>query len=169
MRATLAALTCPSWGIYSGYELCENVALREGSEEYLDSEKYQYRPRDYSAPGSIAPLLTALNGIRRRHREAIAQLRTLRVHGVSSDQLIAVTRMDDARDDVLLVVVNLDPAAAQEGMVWLDLEVLGLPADEAYEAHDELTGTTFVWNGPENYVRLDPAVQPAHVLHLRRR
>jgi starch synthase (maltosyl-transferring) len=169
VRAVLAALTCPSWGVYSGYELCENVALRPGSEEYLDSEKYQYRPRDYQAPTSIAPLLTRLNEIRRRHRDALGQLRTLQLHHVDGDQLMAISRMDDAREDVLLVVANLDPVYPHEGMTGLDLAALGLPWEATYEAHDELTDTTYVWTGPRNYVRLDPAVQPAHVFHLRRR
>ncbi|HEY6380161.1 MAG TPA: alpha-1,4-glucan--maltose-1-phosphate maltosyltransferase, partial [Candidatus Dormibacteraeota bacterium] len=169
VRAVLAALTCPSWGIYSGYELCENVALRAGSEEYLDSEKYQYRPRNYLAPTSIAPLLTRLNEIRRRHRDALWQLRTLRFHHVDGDQLLAVSRMDDVREDVLLVLANLDPVYPHEGMTNLDLAALGIPWEATYEAHDELTDTTYVWTGPRNYVRLDPAVQPAHVLHLRRR
>jgi starch synthase (maltosyl-transferring) len=80
-----------------------------------------------------------------------------------------VSRINHSRDDVLLVVVNLDPHHPQEGTVWLDLASLGIPAEPPFEAHDELTGTSYVWRGPENYVRLDPAIQVAHVLHLRPR
>jgi starch synthase (maltosyl-transferring) len=169
VRAVLAATTAPSWGMYSGYELVENVAVADGSEEYLDSEKYQLRPRDWNQPSDLVPLITRLNEIRRRHREAIALLPTLRLHEVKNDNMLCISRMSSARDDVLLVVLNLDPRAAQEATTWLDLESLGIPADLPFEAHDELTGTTYVWQGAENYVRLDPARQPAHVLHLRPR
>jgi starch synthase (maltosyl-transferring) len=169
VRAVLAALTCPSWGMYSGYELGESVALTEGSEEYLDSEKYQLRPRDWDRPGTLAPYIARLNEIRRRHREAISLLPTLRVQEVKNGSMLGVSRMSLTRDDVLLVVVNLDPHHPQEATVWLDLETLGLPADTPFEAHDELSGATYVWRGAENYVRLDPAHEPAHVLHLRRR
>ena len=83
--------------------------------------------------------------------------------------MLSVSRVRQTRYDVLLVVVNLDPYHPQEGTIWLDLEALGIPADIPFEAQDELTGTKYVWQGPESYVRLDPAQQPAHVLHLRRR
>jgi starch synthase (maltosyl-transferring) len=169
VRATLAAITCPSWGMYSGYELCERVAAAAGSEEYADSEKYQLRPRDWDRPDSLAPYIARLNEIRHRHREAISLLPTLRVQEIKNDSMLCVSRMNQARDDVVLVVVNLDPHSPQEATVWLDLEALGLPSDIPFEAHDELDGTTYVWRGPESYVRLDPAQRPAHVLHLRRR
>ena len=169
VRATLAALTAPSWGMYSGYELCERVAADPGSEEYADSEKYQLRPRDWARPDSLAPYITRLNEIRHRHRGAIALLPALRVQEIRNDSMLCVSRMNQARDDVLLVVVNLDPHHPQEGTIWLDLEGLGIPADIPFEAHDELTGISYVWQGPESYVRLDPAQQSAHVLHLRRR
>jgi starch synthase (maltosyl-transferring) len=169
VRATLAAMTAPSWGVYSGYELCERVAEREGSEEYADSEKYQLRPRDWDRPDSLAPYLTRLNEIRHRHRQAIALLPTLRLHEIRNDSMLCVSRMSHTRDDVLLTVVNLDPHRVQEATTWLDLQTLGIPADRPFEAHDELTGATHVWRGPENYVRLDPALQVAHVFHLRAR
>jgi starch synthase (maltosyl-transferring) len=169
VRATLAATTAPSWGMYSGYELCERVAAEPGSEEYADSEKYQLRPRDWNRPDSLAPYITRLNEIRHRHREAIALLPTLRIQEIRNDSMLCVSRVNQARDDVLLVVVNLDPYHPQEGTIWLDLEGLGIPADLPFEAHDELTGATYVWQGPESYVRLDPAQQSAHLLHLRRR
>jgi starch synthase (maltosyl-transferring) len=169
VRATLAATTAPSWGVYSGYELCERVAERAGSEEYADSEKYRLAPRDWDRPDSLAPYLARLNEIRHRHREAIALLPTLRIHEITNQSMLCVSRMSHSRDDVLLIVVNLDPHRAQEATTWLDLETLGIPSDRAFEAHDELTGTTHVWRGPENYVRLDPALQVAHVFHLRQR
>ena len=169
VRATLAATTAPSWGMYSGYELCERVAAEPGSEEYACSEKYQLRPRDWNRADSLAPYITRLNEIRHRHREAIALLPALRIQEIRNDSMLCVSRVNQARDDALLVVVNLDPYHPQEGTIWLDLEGLGIPGDIPFEAHDELTGTTYVWQGPESYVRLDPAQQSAHVLHLRQR
>ncbi|HEY7926713.1 MAG TPA: alpha-1,4-glucan--maltose-1-phosphate maltosyltransferase [Candidatus Dormibacteraeota bacterium] len=167
LRLVLAAMTAPSWGMYSGYELFENVAVAAGSEEYLDSEKYQLRRRDWTHPVSLAPMVRLVNDIRRRHREAIALLGTLRIHHIDSDQMLCVSRISDDGADVLLVIVNLDPHNAHEATTWLDLATLGIPADTAFSAHDELTDTTYWWRGPANYVRLDPAVQPAHILHLR--
>ena len=167
LRAVLAALCAPSWGMYSGYELFENQPVREGSEEYLDSEKYQLRPRDWNQPDNLIPFITRLNQIRRRHRSALSLMRTLRVQPVDGDAILAVSRRDDAGDDVLLVVVNLDPTQAHESTTWLDLAELGLDEERPFLAHDELGDTTFTWQGPRNFVRLDPAWQVAHVLHLR--
>jgi starch synthase (maltosyl-transferring) len=166
LRLVLAALTCPSWGMYSGYELYENEPVRAGSEEYMDSEKYQYKPRDYDREGTLAPLVTEVNAIRRRHRAAIATPHTLRVHQVDSDRILCVSRSDAAGKDVLLLVANLDPFNVSEAMTWLDLDALGLDAGTPFQAHDELSGATFSWRGPANYVRLDPRQQPAHVLSL---
>jgi starch synthase (maltosyl-transferring) len=168
MRAVLAAITCPSWGMYSGYELIEAAAVREGSEEYLNSEKYQLRPRDWSLPGSIAPFITRLNEIRAGHRDAIAQLSTLRVHHMTDDSMLCVSRTTPGKEDVLLLIVNLDPHHPHEATTWLDLGALGLVAGRPFEVYDELSGTTYTWHGPVNYVRLDPSLQPAHVLHVRR-
>lgn len=169
IRAALAAITSPNWGMYAGYELGEHLAVREGSEEYLDSEKYQLRPREFSGPGTLEPYITRLNAIRRRHPEAIALLPTLRIHHTSNPSLLCVSRMNRARDDVLLLIVNLDPHNPQEATTWLDLAELGMATDRPYEAHDELTDTTYIWQGPSNYVRLDPAALPAHILHIRAR
>jgi len=164
LRLVLAALSCPSWGMYAGYELFENTPVRSGSEEYLDAEKYQLRPRDWARAGSLAPLISRVNRIRRRHCGAVSQLRTLRLHHVSNDALLCFSRSDDARSDVLLVVVNLDPVNVREGTTWIDLGALGVPDDRPFEAHDELTDTTYIWHGAANYVRLDPAAgQAAHV------
>jgi starch synthase (maltosyl-transferring) len=170
LRLILAALGSPNWGMYAGYELFEGVPVRSGSEEYIDAEKYQLRPRDWGRADSLAPLITRVNRIRRRHCDATSLLRTLRVHHIGNDSMLCFSRSDDARSDVLLVIVNLDPVNPREAVTWLDLDALGLLDDRPYEAHDELTDTTYIWNGPANYVRLDPSVgQAAHVLHLRRR
>jgi starch synthase (maltosyl-transferring) len=166
LRASLAAITGPSWGMYSGYELIERTPLREGSEEYVDSEKYQLRPRNWKDPSSIAPFIAGLNEVRRRHRDAIAQLRTLRVHHIDNESMVCVSRTSVNRDDRLLLVLNLDPSRWQEGTTRLDLDALGLDAHRPFRARDELTGADYIWQGPANYVRLDPAAEPAHILHL---
>jgi starch synthase (maltosyl-transferring) len=168
IRAVLAAMLTPSWGVYSGYELYEHVAVKPGSEEYLDSEKYQYRPRDWAAAEaegrSLAPFLTRLNEIRHAH-PALRQLRNLRWHHPDNEQVIAFSKRDG--EDRVLVVVNLDPHAERETMVHVDVAALGLDPEEAYEVHDELTGATWTW-GEHNYVRLDPFGEPAHVFAVRR-
>ena len=166
VRAVLAAMTAPSWGMYSGYELCENVAVSPGSEEYLDSEKYQLRPRDHARADSLAPLVTTLNGIRRRHREAVALLRNLRVQRVEGDAILCVSRRNHAGDDVLLMVCNLDPHNVREATLHLDLTELGVGADAPFKVVDELDGASYSWRGPANYVLLDPRRAPAHVFHV---
>jgi starch synthase (maltosyl-transferring) len=166
IRAVLAAMLSPSWGVYSGYELYEGTAVRPGSEEYLDSEKYQYRPRDWSQP-SLAPYLTRLNEIRRAH-PALHWLRNLRFHLVDSPDVIAFSKRTGG--DVVLVVCNLNPDEARDTWVHLWMPALGLDWDgRAYDVHDELTGATWTWHGASNWVHLDPHGEPAHVLHVRPR
>ncbi|GAA0486228.1 alpha-1,4-glucan--maltose-1-phosphate maltosyltransferase [Streptomyces olivaceiscleroticus] len=169
VRAVLAATLSPTWGVYAGYELCEGTPVRDGSEEYLDSEKYQLRPRDWQTAGregrSIAPLITALNRLRRRH-PALQQLRDLHFHHVDNDAVLAYSKREGA--DVVLTVVNLDPHHTHEATVSLDMPELGLDRHESVPVRDELTGETYHW-GRDNYVRLEPgrAMAPAHVLSLR--
>jgi len=166
LRAVLAATMSPNWGLYSGYELCENEPASETNEEYLHSEKYELKKRDWSRPDSLAPFLTRLNEIRRAH-PALQRLRGLQFHHSHTDQILAYSRQSADGEDTVLVVVNLDPLAAHEDTLWLDLGSLGLSWSEPFEAHDELSGQTFTWQGAEPYVRLDPDETPAHVLHLR--
>jgi starch synthase (maltosyl-transferring) len=167
IRAVLAATLSPSWGIYAGYELCENTPAQPGSEEYRDSEKYELRPRDWAAAEaegrSLAPLITTLNRLRRRH-PALRQLRDIRFHHVDNDVLMAYSKRRG--DDVVLVVVNLDPFHTQEATVSLNMPALGLSWHESFPVRDELTGETYHW-GRDNYVRLEPGRAPAHVLSLR--
>ncbi|OMI40367.1 alpha-1,4-glucan--maltose-1-phosphate maltosyltransferase [Streptomyces sparsogenes] len=168
-RAVLAATLSPTWGVYAGYELCENTPLRPGSEEYLDSEKYQLRPRDWAAAEregrTITPLLTCLNRLRRRH-PALRQLRNLRFHHVDNESVIAYSKRTG--DSCVLTVVNLDPHHTQEATVSLNMPELGLDWHESVPVRDELTGETYHW-GRDNYVRLEPGrpMAPAHVLSLR--
>jgi starch synthase (maltosyl-transferring) len=171
IRAVLAAMLSPTWGIYSGYELCENVPIRPGSEEYMNSEKYQYRPRDWEAAArdgiGIAGYITELNRIRRAH-PALHQLRNLRFHGVDQPGLMCFSKRvanvtGRPGDDTVLVVANLDPYQTREATVWLDLPALGV--DREFIVTDELTGESYRW-GHANYVRLDPATRPAHVFSV---
>ncbi|MFC9295242.1 maltotransferase domain-containing protein [Streptomyces sp. NPDC057011] len=164
VRAVLAATLSPAWGVYAGYELCENEPVREGSEEYLNSEKYEYRPRDWAAADregrTIAPLITALNRMRRRN-PALQQLRDIHFHTTDNEQVIAYSKHAGANS--VLVVVNLDPHHTQEATVSLDMPVLGLDWHGSLAVRDELTGETYHW-GRANYVRLEPGRTPAHVL-----
>jgi starch synthase (maltosyl-transferring) len=168
VRAVLAATLSPSWGVYSGYELCENTPLHEGSEEYLDSEKYQLKPRDWDAAAregrTIAPLITKLNAIRRRS-PALRQLRNLHFHHADNDAVIAYSKRRGS--NTVLVVANLDPHHTQEATVSLDMPQLGLDWHESVPVRDELTGETYHW-GRANYVRLEPGRRPAHVFTVLR-
>jgi starch synthase (maltosyl-transferring) len=165
VRAVLAALLSPTWGVYSGFELCENVPVRPGSEEYLDSEKYAYRPRDWKEaeqePNGIAPLLTRLNMIRKSH-PALHWLRNLRFHFVDQPGMMCFSKRSNRDADTVLVVVNLDPYQPREATVWLDMAALGMDDQSQFVVTDELTGESYRW-GQANYVRLDPAIAPAHI------
>jgi starch synthase (maltosyl-transferring) len=165
LRAALAATMSPTWGVYAGYELFEHTALRQGSEEYLDSEKYQLRPRDFGAAAaqgrSLEPWLTRLNEIRHAH-PALRQLRTLRFHDTDNAALLAYSKTDPATDDTVLIVVNLDPRNVQEGTVGWDLGVLGRHSGEPFTVLDEVSGELFEWH-KHTYVRLEPQRAVAHI------
>jgi starch synthase (maltosyl-transferring) len=169
IRAVLASMLSPSWGIYSGYELSEGTPVRPGSEEYLDSEKYQYRPRDWElaqqGPAGIAPYIARLNAIRKAH-PALHWLRNLRFHHVDQPELICFSKRDPQEEDTVLVIVNLDPHQPREATVWLDLPALGLESNADFVVTDELSGQSFRW-GQANYVRLDPGYEPAHIFQVK--
>jgi starch synthase (maltosyl-transferring) len=172
IRAAIAATGSPSWGVYAGYELFEHVAVKPGSEEYLDSEKYQIRIRDWDAAErdgrSLAPYLTRLNEIRRAH-PALQLLRNVSIHWSDDENILVFSKrhaLPDGRSDVVIVVVNVDPHATRETMVHLDLAALGLTSSDSFVVHDEITGADWSW-GEHNYVRLDPSDEPAHVLTVR--
>ena len=168
IRAVLAATMGTSWGVYSGYELFDNTPVRPGSEEYLDSEKYEMRPRDFAralAEGrSLEPFLTRLNEIRRLH-PALCQLRTIRFHHVDNDALVAYSKFDPVSGDTVLVVVTLNPFGAEQGTVWLDMGALGMAPYDRFWVRDEISGEEYQW-GQSNYVRLEPAKAVAHVLNM---
>ena len=167
MRLVLAATMSPSYGVYSGYELFENEPASDSNEEYLYSEKYEIKHRDYDRPDSLAPLMTVLNGTRRRH-PALQRLRSIRFHSTTNPEVIAYSKESDDGADAVLVVVNLDPHWTQDATVFLDLAALGLPGDRPYPVVDELTGDVYEWSGATPYVRLEPAVRVAHVFDLSR-
>ncbi|WP_024287762.1 alpha-1,4-glucan--maltose-1-phosphate maltosyltransferase [Cellulomonas sp. KRMCY2] len=177
IRAVLAATGAPTWGIYSGYELVENVA-RPGVEEQIDNEKYEYKPRDWSttAESGISDLLTLLNSIRREH-PALRRLRGLTVHPTTDDAILCFSRRvtaaqsPDGRADTVIVVVNTDPHSTREGLIDLDLEAIGVqpptdPDAPCFAAHDLFTGAVHAW-GAQPFVRLDPWTQCAHIIGVR--
>ncbi len=178
IRAAIAATGSPSWGVYAGFELFEHVAVKPGSEEYLDSEKYQIRIRDWDAAEkegrSLAPYLTRLNEIRREHR-ALQLLRNVTIHSSDDDSILVFSKTagpatgSTTRDheDTVIVVVNVDPHAVRETTVRLNMPALGMDWHDHFVVHDEITGQSWTW-GEQNYVRLDPYTEPAHILTVRR-
>jgi starch synthase (maltosyl-transferring) len=167
IRAALAATSSPSWGVYSGYELFEHVAVKPGSEEYLDSEKFQIRVRDWDSAAAegrtLAPYLTKLNEIRRQH-PALQLLRNVTVHSSDDDHVLVYSKRSG--DDTVIVVLNLDPHGTRETTVHLDMPALGLDWHDQLVVEDEFIGEKWTW-GEHNYVRLDPYQEPAHVLFVR--
>jgi starch synthase (maltosyl-transferring) len=171
IRATLAATMAPTWGVYSGFELYEGEAVRPGSEEYLNSEKYELRPRDFEAAAargdSLEPYITRLNEIRKAH-PALQQLRDIHFHHVDNDQLIAYSKTDPKTGDTVLVVCTLDSWNAQEGTTALDMPALGADWADQLTVFDEVTGDTYTW-GQFNFVRLEPWAHVAHIFRVTRR
>jgi starch synthase (maltosyl-transferring) len=175
IRAIIAAMAGASWGMYSGFELVESVA-RPGAEEHIDSEKYEYKPRDFKAAEkngrSIAPLISKLNDARAEHA-ALRQLRNIHIHASDDNSILvfskhlAAEHNPSGKDDTVIVVVNVDPHSVRETTVHLDLAKLSIESD-TFEVRDLLTEEKFTW-GASNYVRLDPREEPAHILHVTKR
>lgn len=161
VRLVLAAMLAPSYGVYSGFELYERTPREPGSEEYLDSEKYELKPRDFSTMGNLRPFMTKINEIRAT-QPPLRWLTNLRFHTVDREHLMVFSKSLPGTNPIV-VVVNLNPWDAEEGTVELDLGPLGLPEDAPYAMHDLLSGATYEWSGRWNYVRLDPQVEPAHI------
>jgi starch synthase (maltosyl-transferring) len=165
-RVLLAATLSPLYGIYSGYELCENTPL-PGREEYLNSEKYQFKERDWNAPGNIKDWIARINKIRRENR-ALQLYTNLRFYHAENEAILFYGRMTAARDDIILVVVNLDPHRKQNSFVYVPIEEFGQMESDEYEVYDLLNDTRYTWRGRQNYVELDPEIQPAHIFLVRR-
>jgi len=169
IRLLLAATLGANYGIYGpAFELLEHRAVRHGSEEYLDSEKYQIRHWDLEQTDSLSHMIARVNGIRSEN-EALQSDWSLKFHFADNDQLICYSKEADDRSNLILVVVNLDPYHTQSGFVNLPLDELQIPSDRAYEAEDLLTGDRYMWHGPRNYVELNPAARPGHILKIHRR
>jgi starch synthase (maltosyl-transferring) len=169
IRLLLAATLGANYGVYGpAFELLEERAVRHGSEEYLDSEKYQIRHWDLDRADSLRPLITRVNTIRKEN-EALQSDWSLKFHYADNDQLICYSKESDDRSNLILVVVNLDPRHTQAGFVTLPLDQLEIPQDRGYEAEDLLTGERYLWHGPRNYVELKPATRSGHILKIHRR
>jgi starch synthase (maltosyl-transferring) len=166
-RLVLAATLSASYGIYGpAYELCENRAVAVGSEEYLDSEKYQIRLWDIDRGDSLRGLIAIVNRVRREN-PALQSNQRLRFHRVDNDQLIAYSKTSEDSSNRILVVVNLDPRNTQSGFVEVPMEQFGLATDASFEVEDLLTGARYGWRGSRNYVALNPGNMPAHILRVR--
>jgi starch synthase (maltosyl-transferring) len=169
IRLALAATLGANYGIYGpAFELGENRVVRPGSEEYLDSEKYQVRSWDLENPDSLAGLIAKVNQIRRANPALQSDL-SLRFHRVDNEQIIAYSKNSDDLLNIIVTVVNLDPYRTQAGMVDLPLDAFHLDLGQPYQVHDLLTDARYMWNGPRNYVELNPLRLPAHIFCIRRR
>jgi len=174
IRAALAATAGSSWGVYAGYELFEDVA-RPGSEENIDSEKYEYKQRDWAAAekagASLAPYLTRLNLIRAAH-PALRQLRNLDVHWSDDESILVYSKylagsfVEGGKPDAVIIVANIDPHSVRETTVHLDPTRFGLEPDQRFIVVDLITGARFDW-GRNNFVRLDAFTEPVHILHVQ--
>jgi starch synthase (maltosyl-transferring) len=168
-RLVLAATLGASYGIYGpAFEALEGTPREPGSEEYLDSEKYEIRQWKLDGPEGLREVISRVNGFRRRH-PALHRNDNVRFHPTDNDQLIAFSKREGDGTDVVLIVANLDPFHTQVGQVTLELDELGLPADETFQVHDELTDHRYVWRGAVNLVELDPALSPVHLFAVHRR
>ena len=161
MAATLSSL----YGIYSGYELCENVPVREGSEEYLDSEKYQLKTRDWDARGNLVDYVTRLNRVRRAH-PALQRYDNLRFYGADDPAVLWYGKAWG--DDRVFVAVNLDPFRARACLVDVPLDALGIAPDRPYRMREQFSDAAYEWRGPRGYVELDPQREPAQIFVLER-
>jgi len=167
-RVALAATLAASYGIYGpAYELLEHAALREGSEEYMDSEKFQLRAWDRDRPDSLAEFIALLNRVRRENPalQSDAGLRFLRI---DNEQMLAYAKMTPDLSNIVVCVVNLDPHHAQSGWLELDADLMGMAPQQACQMHDLVSGARFLWHGDRNFVSLDPQRSPVHVMRLRR-
>jgi len=169
IRLLLAATLGSNYGIYGpAFELLENIPVRHGSEEYLNSEKYEIRNWDLDRVDSLRALIARVNGIRNNNL-ALQSDWSLKFHDTDNDQLLCYSKESEDRSNLLVTVVNLDPHHTQSGFVTLPLATLEIPEDRAYEAEDLLSGERYLWHGPRNYVELNPGHLPGHILKIHRR
>ena len=167
LRLVLAATLSSLYGIYSGYELCENVPREAGSEEYLNSEKYELRPRDWHAPGNLADFITRVNRARRENR-ALQRSTNLRFYAADDPHVLFYGKMTPERDNAVFVAASLDPTGARSSLVDVPIAELGIGPDEPYRVREVLSDRWFEWRGPRTYVELQPDVDPAQIFVLHR-
>ncbi|MFZ0745050.1 MAG: alpha-1,4-glucan--maltose-1-phosphate maltosyltransferase [Terracidiphilus sp.] len=169
IRLLLAATLGANYGVYGpAFELLENRPVRHGSEEYLDSEKYEIRHWDLDRADSLRPLITRVNEIRNTN-PALQSDWSLRFHFTDNDQLLCYSKESEDRSNLIVTVVNLDPHHTQTGFATLPLDELEIPQDRAFEAEDLLSGERYLWSGPRNYVELNPSSRSGHILKIHRR
>ncbi len=164
MRALLAASLSPLWGIYSGFELCENSAI-EGREEYLNSEKYEIKYRDWNMPGNIKAFIASLNRIRREN-SAMQETGNTFFHHVDNPNLVCYSRSSEDGENRIIVVVNVNPFERQSAHVTIDADIIGLKGGESINVTDLLTGEKYSWRVGANYVELTPEIRPGHILRV---
>jgi starch synthase (maltosyl-transferring) len=168
-RIVLAATLSSNYGIYGpAYELCVAAPREPNSEEYLDAEKYEIKSWVLSSAAPFQDFISRLNRIRNENKALQIDL-TLQFHDVDNEQLICYSKRAEDDSNLLIMVVNLDPHHTHSGIVELPLEDLGIPTDQPYQVHDLLTDSRYLWNGPRNYVELNPQVTPAHIFTVRRK
>lgn len=166
VRVVLAATLSSVYGIYSGYELCENTPV-PGKEEYLNSEKYEFKVWDWDRPGNISGYITRLNEIRREHA-ALQEYDNLRFYGADDDNVICYGKTSGEAEDIVVAAVNLDPFQPHDAMLNLPIHEWGIEPDEQFRATELLTGESYIWTGAEQHVHLDPNVEPAMLFEIRR-
>jgi starch synthase (maltosyl-transferring) len=165
-RLVLAATLSPSYGIYSGYELCENDAVPD-TEDYKNSEKYQYKVWDWDRPGNIKDTIRRVNRIRNEN-PALQTLDNLKFYETDNDHMLCYRKATANRSNIIIVIVNFDAFHSHHTTVRVPLDDLGLNPGSRFQVQDLLTGETYEW-GESNYVRLDPQTQPAHILRVERK
>jgi starch synthase (maltosyl-transferring) len=166
-RLVLAATLSSCYGIYSGYELSENQAV-PGTEEYLNSEKFEIKLRDWKSPGNLRGFITRINKLR-KDNEALKSNKSLAFYPVDNEQLLFYGKCTKDLGNIILVAINLDPHNVQDGWLEVPLEEFNIEENEVYQVHELLFDNRFLWQGRKNYVRLDPAESPAQIFLLRRR
>lgn len=166
IRHVLAATLSSVYGMYSGYELCENAAMPK-KEEYWESEKYQFKGRDWNAPGNIKDFITRVNRVRHENR-ALHEYANLRFYYAENDNVLFYGKMTESLDNIILVVVNLDPYQRHDSYIHVPVEEFGWLENDTYQVHDLLYDERYLWRGTRNFVMLDPHTKPAHIFRIRR-
>jgi starch synthase (maltosyl-transferring) len=168
IRLILAATLGANYGIYGpAFERCENIAREAGSEEYLNSEKYELKHWDLQSGWSLKDFIARINRIRRENR-ALHRDANLRFHETDNAEVICYSKATDDLSDIVIVLCNLDPFHKQSGWINLDLTSLGLDARKTFQAHDLLSEGRFLWRGAYNYFELTPESLPAHIMKVRK-